>query len=80
MAEVYWGMEWALKQQGFDDSYDKRLYDRLREGHAPPVCEHFHAAPEYQTKLSRFLDHEAGRPLRELTAARISQRRWVRNS
>ena len=34
MAEVYWDMEWTLQQQGFDYAYDKRLYDRLREG--PP--------------------------------------------
>ena len=32
MAEVYWDMEWTLQQQGFDYTYDKRLYDRLREG------------------------------------------------
>ena len=29
VAEVYWDMEWALQQQGFDLCYDKRLYDRL---------------------------------------------------
>jgi glycosidase len=43
MAEVYWDREWTLLQQGFDYAYDKRLYDRLREGHARPVREHFHA-------------------------------------
>jgi RNA polymerase sigma-70 factor (ECF subfamily) len=31
MAEVYWDLEWTLQQQGFDYTYDKRLYDRLRE-------------------------------------------------
>ena len=40
MAEVYWDLEWALQQQGFDYTYDKRLYDRLRDGHARPVREH----------------------------------------
>ena len=34
MAEVYWDLEWTLQQQGFDYTYDKRLYDRLRDGHA----------------------------------------------
>ena len=34
MAEVYWDLEWTLQQQGFDYTYDKRLYDRLEEGHA----------------------------------------------
>ena len=36
MAEVYWDMEWTLQQLGFDYTYDKRLYDRLVEGHAKP--------------------------------------------
>jgi len=57
MAEVYWDMEWTLQQQGFDYAYDKRLYDRLREGHARPVREHFHADLDYQNKLARFLEN-----------------------
>ncbi len=32
MAEVYWDLEWELQRQGFDYTYDKRLYDRLVEG------------------------------------------------
>ena len=57
MAEVYWDLEWTLQQQGFDYTYDKRLYDRLREGHARPVREHLHAALDYQIKLARFLEN-----------------------
>jgi len=57
MAEVYWGLEWTMQQQGFDYAYDKRLYDRLREGHAGPVREHFHAGLNYQNKLARFLEN-----------------------
>jgi glycosidase len=57
MAEVYWDLEGTLQQQGFDYTYDKRLYDRLHEGHARSVREHLHAAPDYQTKLSRFLEN-----------------------
>jgi glycosidase len=57
MAEVYWDMEWTLQQQGFDYAYDKRLYDRLREQHARPVREHFHAGLDYQDKLARFLEN-----------------------
>ena len=57
MAEVYWDMEWTLQQQGFDYAYDKRLYDRLREGHARPVREHFQAGLDYQNKLARFLEN-----------------------
>ena len=55
MAEVYWDLEWTLQQQGFHYAYDKRLYDRLREGHARPVREHFRAGLDYQNKLARFL-------------------------
>jgi hypothetical protein len=57
MAEVYWDLEWTLQQQGFDYAYDKRLYDRLREGHARPVREHLHAGSDYQNKLARFLEN-----------------------
>jgi hypothetical protein len=57
MAEVYWDLEWTLLQQGFDYAYDKRLYDRLREGHARPVREHFFAGLDYQNKLARFLEN-----------------------
>jgi hypothetical protein len=57
MAEVYWDLEWTLQQQGFNYTYDKRLYDRLREGHARPVREHLNAAPDYQIKLARFLEN-----------------------
>jgi hypothetical protein len=57
MAEVYWDLEWTLQQQGFDYTYDKRLYDRLREGHARPVREHFWAGLDYQGKMARFLEN-----------------------
>jgi hypothetical protein len=57
MAEVYWDLEWTLQQQGFDYTYDKRLYDRLREGHARPVREHLHAELDYQIRLARFLEN-----------------------
>jgi hypothetical protein len=57
MAEVYWDLEWTLQHEGFNYTYDKRLYDRLRDGHARPVREHFHAGLDYQDKLSRFLEN-----------------------
>ena len=57
MAEVYWDLEWTLQQQGFDFTYDKRLYDRLREGHAGPVRDHLRAALNYQNKMARFLEN-----------------------
>ena len=57
MAEVYWDLEWTLQQQGFDYTYDKRLYDRLREGHARPVRDHLRADPNYQCGMARFLEN-----------------------
>jgi hypothetical protein len=57
MAEVYWDREWTMLQQGFDYAYDKRQYDRLREGHARPVREHLHAGLDYQAKLARFMEN-----------------------
>jgi hypothetical protein len=57
MAEVYWDLEWTMLQQGFDYAYDKRLYDRLRDGHARPVREHLRAGLDYQNKLARFMEN-----------------------
>jgi alpha amylase-like protein len=57
MAEVYWDLEWALQQEGFDYTYDKRLYDRLRDGHAHAVRDHFRADPDFQRKSARFLEN-----------------------
>ena len=57
MAEVYWDLEWTMQQQGFDYAYDKRLYDRLRDGHARPAREHLLAAPDYRDKLARFMEN-----------------------
>jgi Alpha amylase, catalytic domain len=57
MAEAYWGLEWTLQQQGFDYAYDKRLYDRLRDGHARPVRDHLRAGMDFQDKLARFLEN-----------------------
>jgi glycosidase len=57
MAEVYWDLEWTLQQQGFDYTYDKRLYDRLRDGHARPVREHLFAGLDFQDKMARFLEN-----------------------
>jgi hypothetical protein len=46
-----------MQQLGFDYAYDKRLYDRLREGQARPVREHLLAGLDYQSKLARFLEN-----------------------
>jgi hypothetical protein len=57
LAEVYWDLERTMQEQGFDFTYDKRLYDKLREGNAEPVRQHFQAGLDYQNKLVRFLEN-----------------------
>ncbi len=57
LAEVYWDLEWTLQQNGFDYTYDKRLYDRLSERQARAAREHLLAGLDYQDKLARFLEN-----------------------
>lgn len=57
LAEVYWDMEWRMQELGFQFTYDKRLYDRLREGSTEPVRAHLGADIGYQSKLARFLEN-----------------------
>lgn len=57
LAEVYWDLEWTLLQQGFNYSYDKRLYDHLVAGAARPVREHLAAGLNFQNQLVRFLEN-----------------------
>jgi glycosidase len=57
MAEAYWDLEWTLQQQGFDYTYDKRLYDRLHAQDAQAVRGHLLADPEFQRKSVRFLEN-----------------------
>jgi glycosidase len=57
MAEVYWDMEWALQQQGFDLCYDKRLYDRLVDESPDSLRGHLRAEADYQQRLIRFIEN-----------------------
>ena len=57
LAEVYWDREWDLQKQGFDYTYDKRLYDRLREGHAGPVRGHLAADHGFLSRCVHFLEN-----------------------
>jgi glycosidase len=64
LAEVYWDLEWELQQAGFDYTYDKRLYDRLRARSAGAVREHLHADMKFQERSARFLEnHDEPRAL-----------------
>jgi hypothetical protein len=57
LAEVYWDLEWVLQQQGFTHTYDKRLYDRLRDEKAGPVRAHLSAPLAFQNRCARFLEN-----------------------
>lgn len=57
MAEVYWDLEWTLQQQGFNYTYDKRLYDRLEHRQTRLIREHLCADINYQNKMVRFLEN-----------------------
>jgi glycosidase len=57
LAEVYWDLEWALMQQGFDYCYDKRLYERLVNKNPIEIRKHLEADWEYQKKLIRYIEN-----------------------
>jgi hypothetical protein len=57
IAEAYWDLEWELQQQGFDNCYDKKLYDRMEHGDAENVRLHLLADPSYQERMVRFIEN-----------------------
>lgn len=57
MAEVYWEMEWTLQQEGFDETYDKKLYDALRARDAGAARARLWADLDFQRKSVRFLEN-----------------------
>jgi len=57
IAEAYWNLEWQLQQEGFDFTYDKRLYDRLLTGEVMHIQEHLKADSSYQEKSLRFIEN-----------------------
>lgn len=54
IAEVYWGLEWDIQEMGFDYTYDKVLYDRLRFSSAEDIKGHLGAEHLYQMRSIRF--------------------------
>jgi len=57
LAEGYWNLEATLQLQGFDFTYDKTLYDRLRRGDVDSIREHLSAEDEFQRRCARFLEN-----------------------
>jgi hypothetical protein len=56
-AEVYWGMEARLQQQGFDFTYDKLLYDRIVPGDVEKIRLHLLADIPFQKRSLRFIEN-----------------------
>ena len=54
IAEVYWGLEWEVQEMGFDYTYDKILYDRLRFSSPQDIKGHLGAEHLYQMRSIRF--------------------------
>ena len=54
IAEVYWGLEWEVQELGFDYTYDKILYDRLRFSSPQDIKGHLRAEHLYQMRSIRF--------------------------
>ncbi len=55
IAEVYWGLEWEIQELGFDYTYDKILYDRLRYSTPESIKGHLNAEHLYQKRSIRFI-------------------------
>jgi glycosidase len=69
LAEVYWDLEWTLQQEGFDATYDKSLYDHLRNRDAEAVRGHLRFDLDFQRKSARFLEnHDEARAARTFPA------------
>jgi hypothetical protein len=62
IAEVYWDMEWQLQQMGFQFTYDKRLYDRLRYSAPQDILAHLRADLSFQSHLVRFIENHDEEP------------------
>jgi hypothetical protein len=79
LAESYWDLEWELQQQGFNFTYDKTLYDRLRKNDFVGVKQHLLAEPVFRDRCCHFVEnHDEPRaagafgPARARSAAVVS--------
>ena len=57
MAEVYWDLEHELQLQGFDYTYDKRMYDRLIRYKPGEIKAHLSADLSYLKSNIRFIEN-----------------------
>ncbi len=67
IAEVYWDLEHELQLQGFDYTYDKRLYDRIVDGDVDGVKSRLRAEPKTMRSSLRFIEnHDEPRAMETL--------------
>ncbi len=78
LAEAYWGLEPGLQQLGFDFTYDKVFYDRLRSSSAADIRHHLTSDRHFQEHCVHFIEnHDEARAVtalgreRSLAAAAI---------
>lgn len=57
LAEAYWGTEQRLLDLGFSFSYDKTLYDAVRDINIPTVRGRLAASPDEQRHFARFMEN-----------------------
>jgi len=57
LAEVYWNCEGPIQSLGFQFTYDKGLYDALRDGHIDEVHSRLSADLAAQSCTARFLEN-----------------------
>jgi len=57
LAEAYWGTEQRLLDLGFSYSYDKTLYDALRDHNITQIRERLSTLPERQSDFARFMEN-----------------------
>jgi hypothetical protein len=57
MAEAYWDLEWRLQQEGFNFTYDKTLYDRLRKSDFRGVRQHLQGDKNFEERCARFVEN-----------------------
>jgi hypothetical protein len=57
LAEAYWGTEQRLLDLGFSYSYDKTLYDAVRDHNISQIRERLASLPERQSDFARFMEN-----------------------
>ena len=68
IGEVYWDLERTLQQQGFDYTYDKRLYDRIMDCKIEEIYNHLNAPADFQKRMIRFIENHDEQRVTEVLA------------